>query len=70
MRLKSDDRAIGGLKKDTSSYEAIAGAIGATEGCCARARSLLNAITDVVKGESNPLFADDATNPTIKVFQP
>ncbi|MCK1975039.1 hypothetical protein LNK20_20360, partial [Bacillus safensis] len=51
LRLKSDNRAAGGLKKDTSSYEIIAGAIGATEACCARARSLLNAITDVVKGE-------------------
>ncbi|GHD24001.1 hypothetical protein GCM10016234_39790 [Tianweitania populi] len=70
LRLKSDNRAAGGLKKDTSSYEIIAGAIGATEVCCARARSLLNAITDVVKGENNPLFSADAANPAIRVFQP
>lgn len=38
-RLKSDNRAAGELKKDASSYEIIAGAIGANEACCARARS-------------------------------
>lgn len=69
-RLKSENRAAGGLKKDTSSYEIIAGAIGANEVCCARARSLLNAITDVAKGLNNPLFAADADSPAIRVFQP
>ena len=33
--MKSDNRAAGGLKKDTSSYEIIADAIGANEACCA-----------------------------------
>jgi putative ATP-dependent endonuclease of the OLD family len=69
-RLKSENRAAHGLKKDTSSYEIIAGAIGANEACCTRARSLLNAITDVAKGVANPLFAADAANPSIRVFQP
>ena len=69
-RLKSDNRAAGGLKKDTSSYEIIAGAIGANEACCARARSLLNAITDVAKGQNNLLFAADADSPSIRVFRP
>lgn len=69
-RLKSDDRAAQGLKKDTTSYEIIAGAIGANDACCARARSLLNAITDIAKGVANPLFAADTANPTVKVFQP
>lgn len=69
-RLKSDVRAAQGLKKDTSSYEIIANAIGANDACCTRARSLLNAITDVAKGIANPLFAADAANPTVKVFQP
>lgn len=69
-RLKSDDRAAQGLKKDTTSYEIIAGAIGANDACCARARSLLNAIADIAKGVANPLFAADAANPTVKVFQP
>lgn len=69
-RLKSDVRADQGLKKDTSSYEIIAGAIGANDACCARARSLLNAITDVAKGVANPLFVADAASPTVKVFQP
>lgn len=69
-RLKSEVRAAQGLKKDTSSYEIIAGAIGANGACCARARSLLNAITDVAMGIANPLFVTDAANPTVKVFQP
>lgn len=69
-RLKCEVRAAHGLKKDTSSYELIAGAIGATGACCARARSLLNAITDVAKGVDNPLFVADPAHPSIKVFHP
>ena len=69
-RLKDDVRATGGLKKDSSSYEAIAGAVGANEACCARARSLLNAITEVAQGTKNPLFVADPNHPTIKVFTP
>ena len=69
-RLKSENRNAGGLKKDTSSYESIAAAIGANEACCARARSLLNAIADLAKGVANPLFVADASNAAIKVFQP
>lgn len=68
--LKSDVRATGGLKKDSSSYEAIAGAIGANESCCARTRSLLNAITEVAQGLDSGLFVADPDHPTIKVFQP
>lgn len=69
-RLKDEVRVTGGLKKDSSSYEAIAGAIGANEACCARARSLLNGITKVVQGIDNPLFVADPDHPTIKVFTP
>lgn len=69
-RLKSESRNAGGLKKDTSSYESIAAAIGANEACCARARSLLNAIADLAKGVANPLFVADANDAAIKVFQP
>lgn len=69
-RLKSENRAAGGLKKDTLTYEIIAGAIGANEACCARARSLLNAITDVAKGLNIPMFAAEADSPAIRVFQP
>lgn len=69
-RLKNENRVAGGIKKDTSSYETIADAIGANDACCARARSLLNAITDVAKGLNNPLFVADANSPAIKVFQP
>jgi len=69
-RLKDEVRATGGLKKDSSSYEAIAGAIGANEACCARARTLLNAITEAAQGIDNPLFVADPDHPTIKVFTP
>lgn len=69
-RLKHENRATHGLKKDTLSYEIIAGAIGANEACCARARSLLNAITDVARGVANPLCAADAAHPSIRIFQP
>lgn len=69
-RLKGEVRATGGLKKDSSSYEAIAGAIGANDACCARARSLLNAITEVSQGIDNPLFVADPGHPAIKVFTP
>jgi len=69
-RLKSENRDAGGLKKDTSSYESIAAAIGENEACCARARSLLNAIADLARGELSPLFVPDANDAAIKVFQP
>ena len=69
-RLKDEVRATGGLKKDSSSYEAIAGAIGANEACCARARSLLNGITEVAQGIDNPLFVADTHHPAIMVFTP
>ncbi|WP_114913594.1 ATP-dependent nuclease [Acidibrevibacterium fodinaquatile] len=69
-RLKSENRNAGGLKKDTSSYESIAAAIGANEACCARARSLLNGIADLAKGVANPMFVADANNAAIRVFQP
>jgi methionine salvage enolase-phosphatase E1 len=69
-RLKGEVRATGGLKKDSSSYEAIAGAIGANDACCARARALLNAIAEVAQGTDNPLFVADPNHPTIKVFTP
>ncbi len=69
-RLKTDDRAIGGLKKDSSAYEEIADAIGANFICCARARNLLNAMAAVAAGEESPLFAPDPAAPSIRVFQP
>jgi hypothetical protein len=69
-RLKSDNRAGQGLKNDTSSYEIIAGAIGASEACRARALLLLNAITDVAKGVASSLFVADPANPSIRIFQP
>jgi putative ATP-dependent endonuclease of OLD family len=69
-RLKSDDRAIGGLKKDSSAYEEIADAIAASDACRSRARELLNAIASVAMGEATPLFTPDPISPAIRVFQP
>lgn len=69
-RLKTADHAVHGIKKDTSAYELVAGAIGANEACCARARALLNAITDVARSVVNPLFAADPASPTVRIFQP
>lgn len=68
-RLKSDDRANGGLKKDSSTYEEIANAIGANDACRLRARELLNAIASIATGEATPRFAPDPASPIIRVFQ-
>lgn len=69
-RLKSEDRTAHGLKKDTSAYEAVADAIGGSEACRARARILLNAVTDTAQGIANPRFAPNPVAISIKVFQP
>ncbi len=69
-RLKSEDRSASGIKKDTSSYEAIVDAIGANALCRTRAATLLNGLTAALRGEANPLFATDPAQPSIKVFQP
>jgi putative ATP-dependent endonuclease of the OLD family len=69
-RLKSEDRDAHGLKKDTSAYEAIAGAIGANQACCARVRILLNAVNDTAQGIASVRFAADPATPSVKVFQP
>jgi predicted ATPase len=69
-RLKSKDRQNGGLKTDTSSYEAIAGAIAENEHCRSRARELLNAMAGVVRGVPNARFAADPVVQSALVFQP
>lgn len=69
-RLKSANRAAGGLKKDSSAYEEIADAIGAIDACRARARALLNALAAIALGEATPLFIADPASPSIRVFQP
>jgi putative ATP-dependent endonuclease of OLD family len=70
-RLKSDDRAAGGLKQDQVAYEAIADVIGALESFCRRARALLNGLNDVLLGGVSPMFVD-APPPgrRVKIFQP
>jgi putative ATP-dependent endonuclease of OLD family len=70
-RLKSDDRAGGGLKQDQIAYEAVADVIGEIEECQRRARELLNAMTDLLLGRDNARFAAaPGGDPAIRIFQP
>ncbi|WP_320534350.1 ATP-dependent nuclease [Robbsia andropogonis] len=69
-KLKSDDRAKGGLKQDQIAYEVVADVIGTTERCCNRARELLNAINDVSLGGDSPRFVAAPGAPAIRTFQP
>lgn len=76
VRLKSKDRAAGGLKQDRVAYEAVAQAIATSDGARARARRLLNALTGEAMGEGSDLFADFELNGAvqkrfrIRVFAP
>jgi putative ATP-dependent endonuclease of OLD family len=70
-RLKSEDRSAGGMKQDQLAYEAIADIIGAIDKCCSRARTLLNAMCDVLLGGSSLRFAAaSGGDPTIRIFRP
>ena len=69
-RLRSEDRPAGGMKKDTTSYEAIASAIGLSDACRARARTVLDALSDAVQGKANAHVVADANQPMVKVFAP
>jgi putative ATP-dependent endonuclease of the OLD family len=70
-RLKSEDRAAGGLKQNQVAYEAVANVIGALDQCCGRARRLLNAVSDVLLGGVSPMFADAPQgDPKVKILQP
>lgn len=70
VRLKSENRAAHGLKKDTSAYEAVANAIGDTQACRQRVVALLNAITAVLRGQATPHFVADSVQQAIWIFQP
>lgn len=71
IRLKSEDRAVHGLKQDQIAYEAIADVIGLTETCCRRARELLNAMTDVLLGGDSARFTVAAGgSPHIRICRP
>lgn len=68
QRLKHNDRPTHGLKKDTTAYEAIAGAIGLSNLCRARARTVLDAFSDAVQGKPNAHVVPDPLRPLVKVF--
>lgn len=70
-RLKSSERASGGLKGDQMIYEIIADVISTTEGARVRSRKVLNALTALACGDSTPLFsAKDPNDPNVRVFTP
>jgi putative ATP-dependent endonuclease of the OLD family len=66
-RLKSKDRAVGGLKQDRVAYEAIGQSISASTTARGRALALLNAITSECLGEDTELFADPGELKTLRV---
>ncbi len=68
-RLKSEDRATHGLKQDVVAYEAVAEVVGAVDACCARARGLLNGMSEVLLGGVHAQFTPDVGSGTV-VFQP
>lgn len=70
QRLKSENRPAHGIKKDTSAYEAIADAIGATAVCRQRVVTLLNAITSALRGQATPHFAVDPVHQAVRILQP
>lgn len=71
MRLKTKDRAISGHKGDHLVYEVVASAIGDRPNCTARARLVLNAISDAASGDqcANFVAANDGS-PRILIFGP
>jgi putative ATP-dependent endonuclease of the OLD family len=70
-RLKSIDRSTHGLKQDQVAYEAVADAIGSTEGCYRRARDLLNAVTEIVLGSDSSWFiVASAESVPVRIFRP
>ncbi|HWI83849.1 ATP-dependent nuclease [Ramlibacter sp.] len=68
QRLKT--KGQGGLKSDNVSYEAIAETVIAVPDCVARARELLNAMSDTCMGIASPRFAEPAGHPRVRTFQP
>ena len=70
-RLKSPDRANGGLKQDQMAYESVANAIACIEDARVRARDLLNALADVALGRTSAKFASEpGSDPRVKAFVP
>jgi hypothetical protein len=71
-RLKSTDRAAGGLKQDRVAYEAIGQAIAGSTIARGRALALLNAMASECLGVDTSLFSDNDELETlrIRVFNP
>lgn len=70
-RLASKDRAAHGLKDDRIAYEAVAGAVGASPACRARARDLLNALSTAAMGGDTPRFTSElGGDARVRIFRP
>lgn len=68
-RLKSEDRAAHGLKQDVVAYETVAEVIGTVDACCARARQLLNGMSEVLLGGTHAQFTADVGSGAV-IFRP
>jgi hypothetical protein len=68
-RLKSTDRANGGLKGDQMAIEAVAEAISNVATCRGRATEWLEAVTDALLGNPTPRF-QATEHHRVKVFLP
>lgn len=72
MRLKSKDRAAGGLKQDRPAYEAVAQAIGRSQPARLRGVTLLNAMASECLGIDSYKFTEHAAinEMRVRVFTP
>lgn len=68
QRLKT--KSGGGIKSDNVAYEAIAETLIQIPACVARARELLNAVSDTCMGIATPRFVQPAGHPRVRTFQP
>jgi putative ATP-dependent endonuclease of the OLD family len=68
QRMKT--KGGGGIKSDNVAYEAIAEALVQVPACVARARELLNAMSDTCLGVATPRFVQPAGHPRVRTFQP
>lgn len=59
-----------GMKSDNVAYEAIAETLIQVPACVARARELLNAMSDTCMGIATPRFVQPAGHPRVRTFQP
>ena len=57
-----------GMKSDNVAYDSIAEALVQVPACVARARAMLNAMTDACLGVATPIFATPAGHPRLRTL--